>query len=194
MRVTRLLAALMVALLTMGSLCEKPPARQWEPGFFEPIPGKTWNWPTGLDVIHMWGAFDPIPASDLPLELLVRNNSTKRVEVRMPAGLVFSPNISDYQYMMLLQEFTFSCPEGDTTVNLPTYCANEDLDEPDDESLYEVALQVWELELNDLFDVVEPKLLVDDAMILAQDALWEITEGGSLSDSTRQKLLALRDR
>ena len=194
MQLLRLLTLVMLAATMMGSLCQPPPGRQWQPGLFEPLPGKTWRWPAGLEVMHLWGAFDPIPASDLPLELLVRNNGTRRVDVSMPAGLVFSPNLADYQYMMLLQEFVFNCPVGDTTVNLPTYCANENLDEPDDESFYDVALQVWELELNELFDIVEPKLLEDDAMILAQDALWEITEGGALSDSTRQKLAALPDR
>lgn len=195
MRLARFLTVTMVAVAAMGSLCETPPpGRAWQPGYFEPLPGKTWRWPGGLDVQSILGAFDAIPASDLPLELVVRNNTSARVAVTMPSGLVFSPFVADYQHMMLLQEFRFSLPVGDTTVLLPTYCANEDRDEPDDESYYEVALQVWELELNELFDIVEPKLLEDDAMVLAQDALWEITEGGILSDSTRAKLAALPDR
>ncbi len=194
MRLLRPLALVMLAVMTMGSLCQPPPARAWQPGFFEPLPGKTWRWPAGLDVLHFWGAFDPIPASDLPLELLLRNSGARRIAVTMPSGLTFSPHFAEYQHMMLLQEFAFTCPVGETVVFVPTYCANEDLDEPDDESFYDVALQVWELELNELFDIVEPKLLEDDAMILAQDALWEITEGGALSDSTRRKLAALPDR
>ncbi len=196
MKLTRLLTVLLAGTLALGGLCkdEPRPPRRWQPGFFEPLPGRMWSWPAGLAVERICGAYDEIPASELPLELAVRNYNARRVDVKMPAGLVFSPFNSEYQHMMLLQKFHFSLPEGDTVVHLPTYCANEDLDEPDDESFYEVALQVWELELGELFDIVEPKLLEGNAVDLAQDALFEITEGGSLTDSTRAKLAALPDR
>jgi hypothetical protein len=189
----RVLLAALLAVATMGSFCEKVPEREWERGDFRPIGGKRYDFPSDLTIITLDGADDEIPASFLPLQLHVRNTSSNRVTNIMPEGLVFSPRNHDYQYMMLLQPFTITVPaDGDTIIMLPTYCCNEDLDEPDDESLYEPDIQVWERELNELLDLVRGKNLVgDDPVDLAQDALFEITDGEGLADSTRAKLDSL---
>lgn len=196
MKGSRLLLTVVSGVLALGSLCKTtpPPGRQWEPGFFEPIPGRPWSWPGGVNATDIIGADDEIPASELPLAARINNYNQRRTAIVMPAGLVFSPMNPEYQHMMILQEFRFSVPVGETVVMLPTYCANEDLDEPDDESRYLAVLQVWELELNELFELLRPKRLENEAVNVAQDALWEITEGGALSDTMRAKLRALPDR
>ncbi len=183
-----LVAAL--GLITVAGQCGKLPERQWERGHFEPIGGRPYNLPDGLSVRYIIGAEDEIPTSFLPLAFSVLNNTTRRINVQMPAGLVFTPNNPDYQYMMILQQFAFSVPaEQETTVFLPTYCCNEGLDEPDEESFYAIDIQVWERELCELFDLVRNKRLdYEEAVDLAQSALFEITDGAGLTDSTRQKL------
>ncbi len=188
--VNRHLLVFLVLLTSLAGVCDRLPERQWERGAFEPIGGKPYELPAGLELRYITGADSEIPSSFLPLELSVLNNTTRRIPVIMPAGLVFSPNSPEYQYMMLLQQFSFSVPpDQDTTVLLPTYCANENLDEPDDESFYEIAIQVWERELNELFELLKDKHLdYEEAVELAQEALFEITDGEGLTDSTRVKL------
>jgi hypothetical protein len=190
----RTIATAIACLLLFVGACDKteePPERQWERGFFKPYLGREFVLAGGLDVTRIIGAEDFIPASELPLDMTIRNVTTRRVNTKFPAGLVFEPINTEYQYMILLQDFYFSVPaEAETIISLPTYCCNEDLDEPDDESVYrKFEIQVWERELNELFDLVKEKLLEgDDAVILAQDALFEITDGDSLTDATRTAL------
>ncbi len=186
----RNLVLVLVALCFLGSICENVPERQWERGFFEPIGGKDYHMHDALDPRYILGADDEIPSSELPLQMVVNNGSGNYVTELMPAGLVFDCLNPEYQYMILLQDFSFGAPPyQDTTVVIPTYCCNEALDEPDDESYYEVDIQVWERELNELIDLVRGKELVGyDAIDLAQEALFEITDGEGLTDSTRTKL------
>lgn len=180
----------LAGLFLLGGICEKLPERQWERGHFEPIGGKPYKLPAGLEVRQIIGYDDEIPTSFLPLALTVLNNTQQRITVTMPEGLVFSPLNYEYQYMMLLQAFSFSVPpDQDTTILLPTYCANEDLDEPDDESFYEINIQVWERELCELFSLVRDKHLNnEEAVDLAQEALFEITDGDGLTEETKEEL------
>ncbi len=183
-----------VAITTLTVVCSPGlPERKWERGYFEPIGGKPYQLPDGLVVRHIIGADEETPTSSLPLALMVLNNNNRRVSVIMPPGLVFDPLNHEYQYMMLLQEFVFSVPSNqDTTIMLPTYCANENLDEPDSEASYEIAIQVWERELCELFDLLKGKRLdYEEAVELAQEALFEITDREGLTDSTRQKIKQL---
>jgi hypothetical protein len=63
------------------------------------------------------------------------------------------------------------------------------LDEPDEDESYQFSIQVDERELNELIELVRGKRLEGDtAVTLAQDALFEITDGNGLTDSTRTKL------
>jgi hypothetical protein len=105
-----------------------------------------------------------------------------------------SPTDAAYEYMMLLQDFPIAAPpNSDTLILLPTYCANEGLDAPDEDAVYDFSIQVYERELNELLDLVAGKRLEGDtAVTLAQDALFEITDGTGLTDSTRTKLRNLR--
>jgi hypothetical protein len=180
----------LAGIFLLGGICDKMPERQWERGHFEPIGGKPYKLPSGLEVRQIIGYDDEIATSFLPLALTVLNNTQQRIAVTMPEGLVFSPLNHEYQYMMLLQSFSFSVPaDQDTLILLPTYCANEDLDEPDDESFYEINIQVWERELCELFTLLRDKHLdYEDAVELAQEALFEITDGEGLTDETREAL------
>jgi len=186
----RTLAFALLALGFLGSICNSVPERQWERGYFEPIGGKEYSMNRDLHVRYILGAEDIIPASDLPLEMVITNSSGNYITEHMPAGLVFYPRNPEYQFMILLQDFSFGAPPyQDTSILVPTYCCNEALDEPDDESYYDPDVQVWERELNELIDLVRDKTLVgDDALDLAQDALFEITDYDGLTDSTRLKL------
>jgi hypothetical protein len=189
----RLLALPAVFLVLTASLCQKKaPERQWERGAFQSLPANTqpYQLPAGVSIIQIIGADDVTPMSELPLLMTVHNSGQTDVDVTFPAGLVFGSSNADYQYMILLQECRFTAVSGaDRDVNLPTYCCNEDLDEPDDESFYTYMGREWDRETEELLNLVADKTLSgDDAVFLAQDALFEITDGDSLTDSTRTML------
>ena len=194
-RLPRLLPLAAAFLVLTGSACQKKtPERVWERGAFKPLPENTESYtlPDGVTIVTSIGYDDVIPASELPLLTTFRNNKDNDVEVNLPAGLVFaSPNPDyDYQYMMLLQDYTFTAAPGDQAEILPTYCCNEDFDEPDDESNYSESDREWDRETQELLDLVADKALSnEDAVYLAQEALFEITDGDSgLTNSTRTKL------
>jgi hypothetical protein len=197
---SRLLSLLVLTaafVVLTGSACKKSaPDRVWERGAFEPVAAnqQTYSLPAGITIDSCYGYDDYIPESNLPLYMVVGNSKTTDVTVTFPAGLVFDASNAEYQYMMLLKDFTFTAKVGVTdSVLVPTYCCNEELTEPDDESFYTIAGIEWDKETEELFDLVAPKALnTEEALDVAVDALFEITDGDSgLTDTTRTKLQAL---
>ena len=185
-RLLKFVALTAVLLVVTASLCKKetPPERQWERGAFQSLPANTkpYQLPAGISIVTMYGADDPTSMSDLPLLMTVHNSGQDDMEVTFPAGLVFGPSPAEYQYMILLQDCSFTAPGGaDRDVLLPTYCCNADSTEPDDASFYFIAGREWDRETQELLDLVVNKALSgEDAVPLAQDALFEITDGDSL--------------
>lgn len=197
-RLFSLLVLTAAFVLLTGSACDqgKAPERAWERGAFQPMSEniQSYSLPNGVSIDSMYGYDDVIPESDLPLWLVVSNSNSGDVQVKFPAGLVFSPNIPDYQYMMILKDFSFIAAGGGTSnAIVPTFCCNEEsLDVPDDDSYYTIAGREWDRETQELLDIVAPKALnTEDAVELAQEALSEITDGEGLTDSTKTKLQAL---
>ena len=185
----------LAGFLLLGSICTTPESREWERGFFVPIQTEPYKMPGDLNVSRIVGYDDEIESSPWPLQMNVRNDGDQRVTDVMPAGLVFSPSGIDYAYMILLQEFTITVPAlRDTVILLPTYSCNEGLDEPDDESNYFVDNRAWDVELKEMYDLLEGKILLDSVVSVdeIQDALWEITDGEGLTDSTRTWLKGLK--
>ncbi|MFO7676477.1 MAG: hypothetical protein R6X12_09205 [bacterium] len=183
----RILILVLVALAATGSLCERAPERNWERGDFRPDPGRVWDLPGDVRVNSIIGWEDEIVNSELPLALAFRNDGNAPRSVTMPAGLCFRPRDPEYAWMILLQDFTFTVPLDDTTVLVPTWSANEERDEPDDESPYDIDLVARDREMKELFDLLAGKTLIDTIVELdvVQDALWEVTDGDGLTDSTR---------
>jgi hypothetical protein len=191
----RLAFIVIAGFLLVGGICDTVPDREWERGFFTPIQTEPYKLPGDLNVFRIVGYDDEIETSPWPLQMNVRNDGDRRVTDVMPAGLVFSPSGIDYAYMILLQEFTITVPAlKDTVILIPTYSCNEDLDEPDDESNYFTDNRAWDVELKEMYDLLEGKTLHDSIVGVdeIQDALWEITDGEGLTDSTRNWLRGLK--
>ncbi|MEO0073076.1 MAG: hypothetical protein ABIK43_00245 [candidate division WOR-3 bacterium] len=192
----RLKVTVFFALVSVAGVCDKVPERGWERGYFRPIEetNKPWSLPAGLSLRSCVGAEDEDTlVSLLPLVAKIFNETDKRMTATLPAGLVFEPGNYEYQYMIILQPFVLTVPgDMDTTVLLPTFCCNEDLDEPDDESNYTIHSQEWEVEMNELVDLLKGKRLVGyQTLELVQSALFEITDGNGLTDTMRSKLASL---
>ena len=193
LKVVLLPAAFLV--VTAGVCQKKAPERQWERGAFQSLPANTqpYQLPAGISIVRIIGADDVSPMSDLPLLMTIHNSGQADLDVTFPAGLVFGPSTADYQYMILLQDCRFTAASGaDRDVSLPTFCCNTDLDEPDDESFYIIVGREWDRETEELLNLVADKALSgDEAVMLAQDALFEITDEDGLTDSTRAQLANL---
>jgi hypothetical protein len=149
--------------------------------------------PSGITIDSMVGYPDAIYTSDEPLAMYVTNSKTSDVKVTFPAGLVFSCSSSpDYEFMMLLKDFSFTAVAGGTTFDtLPTFgCNEESLDAPDDVSFYEIGWRENDKDIQELLDLVANKTLTDslDAVSLAQDALSEITDDSGLTADTKAAL------
>jgi len=129
----------------------------------------------------------------LPLLARVFNETGSRITTTLPAGTVFEPGNYEYQYMIILQPYVLTVPpDVDTTVTLPTFCCNEELDEPDDESYYTIHSQEWEVEMNELVALLKGKRLRGyPTLDLVQEALFEITDGEGLTDTMRTRLSSL---
>jgi hypothetical protein len=124
--------------------------------------------------------------------MVVSNTNSSNTQVTFPAGLVFDPGNVDIKYMMVLKDFTFTANVGVTSgIYVPTYYCNDDLDDPDDESFFDIAGREWDKETQELLDLVASKTLTGDAYDLAQEALTEITDGDGLSDASRTAIKSL---
>jgi hypothetical protein len=173
------------------------PARAWARGAFQRMDQNAENYslPAGITIDSMYGELDgTIPESKLPLCLQVSNSNSGSIKVKFPAGLVFSPSSGDYEYMMLLKDFSFTAQSGVTSgILVPTYGCNEkNLDKPDDESFYDIGWRENDKEIQELLDLVASKALnTNDAVFLAQHALSEITDDSGLVANTRDSLKAL---
>jgi hypothetical protein len=184
-----------------GIACDQKtaPDKFWEPGAFQRMDQNAENYslPAGITIDSMYGEPDStILDADLPLRLQVSNSNSGSTEVKFPAGLVFSPSIADYQFMMLLKDFSFTAQAGVTSgILVPTYGCNEDeLDPPDDESFYDIGWRENDKETKELFDLLANKTISGEAAIeLCTQALYEICGEGEtgLTDSTKTQLQAL---
>jgi hypothetical protein len=204
--VSRLLSLLVLAaafVVLTGSICQKStPERTWERGAFHPTSEniKNYSLPSGVTVGTISSYEDDWLFSLTPLFMLVSNSTSSDVQVTFPAGLVFGANPpldTDYEYMILLQEYVFTVNGGanlDTVIALSTYGCNEDnLDPPDDDAFYSYVGIEWDKDTQVLLDLLADKALVsgDDDVDLVQEALSEITDFDGLTDSTKALLQEL---
>jgi hypothetical protein len=200
-RLLSLLVLTVTLVVLTGSACKKesppPPDRVWLRGEFKPLDENTkdYSLPDGITVDSLYGSIDSsIPESDLPLYMQVSSTKSGDTKVTFPAGLIFNPQNPEIEYMMMLQDFTFTANAGVTdSIYVPVYGCNVDLDEPDDETHFTTAGIEWDKETQELLDLVADKALnTPEAIDLAQQALSEITEDSTgLTDSTRTHLKAL---
>jgi hypothetical protein len=156
---------------------------------------ETYSPPSGVTIdsaIGYDGDTDSLE-SDIPLSVFVSNSNSGNTSVTFPAGLVFGPNDPESEYMMLLKDFTFTAAGGgSSTAILPTYGCNEDsLSAPDPEISYTQQGKEWDKETQKLLDVMAGKTIPDSMKDLVQEALSEVTQGDSLTDSTKTKLQTL---
>ena len=203
-QVSRLLSLLVLPaafVVLVGTACDQKsvPDRAWDRGAFQRMDQNAENYslPAGITIDSMYGADTTLPDAEKPLQLQVSNSNSSNTEVKLPAGLVFSSANAEYEYMMLLKEFSFSATVGVTSgILVPTYGCNEDsLEPPDAESFYDIGWRENDKETKELFDLVANKTIDSDEKIeLLQQALDEITGPDypdGLTDSTKTALQAL---
>jgi hypothetical protein len=189
------LLALTVALVVLtGIACQKStPERAWNRGAYHPVTAnlKTYSPPAGV-VGTISGYEDDWPSSNLPLFVLVSNSKGNDINVTFPAGLIFAASDTDYQYMILPQEYTFTVAAGanQDTVVLSTYCCNGDGSDPDADASYSIAGIEWDKDTQVLLDLLAGKALVTGENVdLVQEAVTEVFDDSTgLQDSTKTQL------
>jgi hypothetical protein len=206
--VSRLLSLLVLPVafvILMGSACDggtNAPPIAWARGAFQPMAENTKSYalPAGVSEDSLFGYEDDTDSlgSDTPLYLVVSNSNSTDTKVTFPAGLLFNPvNTADFEYMMLVKEFSFTAKGGGTTIALvPSYgCNSDSLDAPAVDAFYSIGDKEWDKETQELFNLIAGKTIQgDSAKELVQDALDEITGPDfpdGLTEATRTLLKAL---
>jgi hypothetical protein len=194
-RLLSLLALTVVLVVLTGSACQKSiPERAWERGAYHPVSQnlKTYSPPAGVSFSNISGYDGDCLSSDLPLFMLVSNSKSNDIDVTLPAGLVFGASDTDYQYMILPQEYTFTAAAGANhdTVVLSTYCCNGDGGDPDADASYSIPGIEWDKDTQVLLDLLADKSLVTGEDIdLVQEAVTEVFDDSTgLQDSTKTQL------
>jgi hypothetical protein len=192
------LLALTVALVVLtGSACQKStPERAWTPGAYHPVKAnlKTFSQPDGVSFGTISGYDGDCASSNQPLYMLVSNSKSNDIDVTFPAGLVFGASDTNYEYMILPQEYTFTvaASANQDTVVLSTYGCNENsLDAPDADASYSIAGVEWDKDTQVLLDLLAGKSLVtgDDNLALVEEAMTEVFDDSTgLQDSTKTQL------
>ena len=161
---------------------------------------QSYSLPSGVSEDSLFGYEEDTDSlgSDTPLYLVVTNSNSGDTKVTFPAGLLFNPvNAVDYEYMMLVKEFSFTAKGGGTTTAiLPTYgCNSDSLSVPDADGQYSIGDKEWDKETQELFTLIASKTIQSDsAKELVQDALDEITGPDfpdGLTDATKTALQQL---
>jgi hypothetical protein len=192
------LLVLTVALVVLtGSACQKStPERAWAPGAYHPVTANLKtppSLPAGVSVGTISGYDGDCASSNQPLYMLVSNSKSNDIDVTFPAGLVFGASDTNYEYMILPQEYTFTvaASANQDTVVLSTYGCNENsLDAPDADASYSIAGVESDKDTQVLLDLLAGKSLVTgDNVDLVEEAMTEVFEDSTgLQDSTKTQL------
>lgn len=74
---------------------------------------------------------------------------------------------------------------------LKVVCLNASKGIPDEDDTYDMVGRASHPQLKEILALIEGKTLTDDGVDLVQDAVWEVTDYGGLTDEMRAKLRAL---
>ena len=174
------LLVLTVALVVLtGSACQKStPERAWAPGAYHPVTANLKpppSLPAGVSVGTISGYDGDCASSNQPLYMLVSNSKSNDIDVTFPAGLVFGASDTNYEYMILPQEYG---------------CNENSLDAPDADASYSIAGVESDKDTQVLLDLLAGKSLVTgDNVDLVEEAMTEVFEDSTgLQDSTKTQL------
>lgn len=125
-----------------------------------------------------------------PLGLTLNNPTAAPIEYSIPAGFVFSPESSDVQPMLVLQDLILTVDPGSSTYCLPTYCLDVSLSAPGEEDDYTAGPLASQQCLQDIINYTRGKDVTTQAFKI-QDIIWDCMENGSISNEDRAFLEAL---
>lgn len=78
-----------------------------------------------------------------------------------------------------------------TQILLKVMCLNQGRDVPDEGGIYDVTRRVGHPQLKEILELIGDKDLTEEGIDLVQDAIWDVTEYGGLTNEMRAKLRAL---
>ncbi|WP_292035642.1 MULTISPECIES: hypothetical protein [unclassified Brevundimonas] len=172
--------------------------------------GAEFAWPAGIVVQEPIDAFDedrcgaeedrPLKATgasgNVRLCLSLINTTSRPIQVRLPAGLIFVSLDTESQNGLLLQIETFEVPPGDMPyfVDVGLQCLNAGRSPGFIGDRYRPGPVTEDPALLDFVALIQDKALTLENAAVVQDTLWRITDGEGLTAADRRELARLERR
>ncbi len=161
----------------------------WDPAKIQQVVQCMQN--CGTNPQCLLGCLPPDLGLTFQLAVTFVNESSEPLEFKIPPGMVFYPEDSGLQPMMVLHVPAFVLQPGLSTYCVPTYCLAAHLAAPGAGSPYTPAAITG---LQCLYEIVEltfGKTLTAEAQGRIQDIIWECSDTGTLSEENRAYLQGL---
>lgn len=134
-----------------------------------------------ITITRFQGSLENAGFIGIPLELEIRNNTGEDIEIEFPCGLIFVPERSTTQQMMLIQPLYFSIPAGGSLLKQPfVVCIDSDRGIPTPEDSFTVGV-LAEDELLQLAGCLCAEQLVAggdfNQLLGIQHATWAVAGG-----------------
>ena len=139
----------------------------------------------------LYGCIPPTIGATFKLSVTFLNESSEAVEFFLPPGMVFYPQDSSYQPMMVLYVPPYILQPGLSTFCVPTYCLAANLSAPGSENAYTPGAITGLACLYEIVELTFGKTLSFEAQAKIQDIIWDCSETGTLSPEDRAYLQGL---
>ncbi|WP_225413441.1 hypothetical protein [Stigmatella hybrida] len=170
------------------------------PSTKDPV-GTPFEWPAGLTVKEPIDAYqrdhcyredqeereEQGYGTNVPLCLGFTNTTNQSIRVDLPAGLIFISFDTESQNGLLIQTETFEVPPGDQPffVKLGLQCLNLDRSPGFTGDTYKKGPVTQDQELLEFIRLLEGRTLTAQEEPVVQNALWNITDYGGLTEEDR---------
>jgi len=130
------------------------------------------------------------PRGLFALGLTIRSATGDTVLDTLPAGLFLVPGSNEVQNIILLKPFIIRALPGDTAWTIAGFCCNSGLHAPGGEDGFDFGPVTDNALFEQLIGIVADKDYTS-ALVTVQQAVWDITDNGRLSQTWVDQLNAL---
>ena len=124
--------------------------------------------------------------------MTLRNSRATDDTLDLPTGLVFVSASGDVQNGLVVQPIAIRVPAGrDTTVLVRLWCANLERGSSDLGDRYTLGPVTAVPGITEIATLLRGKVIDGDAVEAIQDAVWEVSDEGGLTNASRAALRAL---
>ena len=122
----------------------------------------------------------------------LHNTSATPDTLELPTGLTFVSQDTDVQNGLVVQPISVRVPAaGDTTVVIHLWCSNEHRGASTSGIRYTLGPQTNVAGIGEIASLLEGKRIDEDAVNPIQEAVWDVSDRGGLTDASRDALRAI---